>query len=146
MQCNGDMRRAYEYTHNRMSPGCMATLGGGAPLVTPHANFQLKGGSKSSLLIDTSNAAGLAVSRAFRRRNLPHVLLERPDPDSMRINTASASPLIVLGMAEFDGFMLKNKRDRVRFRARVVEHLPAGRLISMREIDALSNNILMRKK
>ena len=45
-------------------------MGGGAPLVTQHTkfNFQWEGGSKSSLLIDTGNAAGLVVSRAPCRR------------------------------------------------------------------------------
>ena len=41
MRCDGDMLHACEYARNRMSSGCMAFLGGGAPLVAPHINFQL---------------------------------------------------------------------------------------------------------
>ena len=49
-------------------------------------------------------------------------------------------------MVEFDVFVLKNKRGRVRFRARVAEHLLVDRYLSMREIDALGVNILMQRK
>ena len=86
MRYNGDMLRACEYTRNCMLSGCMAALGGGAPLVTPHINFRWEGGSKSSLLTDTSNAAGLVVFKAFWLKNLPSVPLERPDPNSKRMN------------------------------------------------------------
>ena len=72
--------------------------------------------------------------------------LERPDLDSRWTNTADASPLIVSGIAEFDGFVLKNKRGRVRFRARVVEQLPVDGCLSMGESERLGINILMRRK
>ena len=104
------MPRACEKARRCVSSGRVAALGN-KKLVTPYINVEVDGGGKSSLMLDNGNSSGFVVPKALYLLHLKHLPLKRPT--SRLVETAGASPPVVLDEVEFEETRLPVLRAQV---------------------------------